>query len=119
MRPLIIALTATLALTAPASAHAFLDHAAPPVGSTMQKAPRSLSLWFTEDLEPAFSGATVTDTQGHTVDAGKSQVDPHNRRLMHVPVKALGPGSYRVNWHALSVDTHRTEGNYAFIVESR
>ena len=91
MRPLIIALTATIALTAPASAHAFLDHAEPPVGSTMQKAPRSLSLWFTEDLEPAFSGGTVTDTQGHTVNAGKSQVAPHNRRLMHVPVKALGP----------------------------
>jgi len=116
MRSLIIALSATIALTAPASAHAFLDHAEPPVGSTMQEPPRQLSLWFTEDLEPAFSGVTVTDAKGHAVTAGKAQVDPHNRRLMHVPLKALGPGSYRVNWHVLSVDTHRTQGNYSLTV---
>jgi hypothetical protein len=116
MRSLIIALTATLALAAPASAHAFLDHAEPPVGSTMQKAPRSLSLWFTEAIEPAFSTVTVTDAQGHSVTAGKAQVDPHDRKLMHVPVRALGPGSYRVDWHVLSVDTHRTQGNYNLTV---
>jgi methionine-rich copper-binding protein CopC len=116
MRTFIIALTAALALRAPASAHAFLDHAEPPVGSSMQKAPPQLSLWFTEDLEPAFSGATVTDAQGHAVNAGKAHVDPHDRKLMHVPLKARGPGSYRVNWHVLSVDTHRTEGNYSFTV---
>ena len=116
MRSLIIALTATLALTAPASAHAFLDHAEPPVGSSMQKAPRQLLLWFTEDLEPAFSGVTVTDAQGHAVNDGKAQVDPHNRKLMHVPLKTIGPGSYRVNWHVLSIDTHRTQGNYSLTV---
>lgn len=116
MRSLIIALTATFALTAPASAHAFLDHAEPPVGSAMQTAPSQLSLWFTENLEPAFSGVTVTDAQGHTVNAGKAQVDPHNRKLIHVPLKAIGPGSYRVNWHVLSVDTHRTHGNYGLTV---
>ena len=116
MRSLIIALAATLALTAPAGAHAFLDHAEPPVGSAMQKAPPQLSLWFSEDLEPAFSGATVTDAQGHAVNAGKAQVDAHDRKLMHVPLKAVGPGSYRVNWHVLSVDTHRTQGNYNLTV---
>ena len=116
MRSFITALIATLALTAPAGAHAFLDHAEPPVGSVMQKAPRQLSLWFTEDLEPAFSGVTVTDAQGHAVNTGKAQVDPHNRKLMHVPLKTFGPGSYRVNWHVLSVDTHTTDGNFSFTV---
>ena len=115
MRSLIVALAASLALAAPAGAHAFLDHAAPPVGSTIQKAPREISLWFTEELEPAFSGVTVTDAQGHTV-SGKARVDAHNPRLIHVPLKATGSGGYRVNWHVLSVDTHRTEGNYRFTV---
>jgi methionine-rich copper-binding protein CopC len=82
----------------------------------MQEAPRQLLLWFTEDLEPAFSGVTVTDAKGHAVNAGKAQVDPHNHRLMHVPLQALDPGSYRVNWHVLSVDTHRTQGNYSLTV---
>jgi methionine-rich copper-binding protein CopC len=116
MRFLILAFAASLALTVPAGAHAFLDHAEPPVGSSMQKAPRQLSLWFTEDLEPAFSGVTVTDAQGHAVNAGKAHVDPHDRKLITVPLKALGPGSYRVNWHVLSVDTHRTQGNYTITI---
>jgi methionine-rich copper-binding protein CopC len=115
MRSLIIALTATVALTAPASAHAFLDHAAPPVGSSVQTAPRELSLWFTEKLESAFSGVTVTDAQGHMV-SGKAHVDAHDRMLMRVPFKAAGPGSYRVSWHVLSVDTHKTSGNYRFTI---
>jgi hypothetical protein len=115
MRSAIIVLIATLTLTAPASAHAFLDHAAPPVGSSIKTAPRELSLWFTENLEPAFSSVTVTDGQGHAV-SGKARVDGHDHRRMHVPLKALGPGRYRVTWHVLSVDTHKTEGNYAFTV---
>lgn len=115
MRPAIIALVTTLALSGPAGAHAFLDRAAPPVGSSVQTAPRELSLWFTENVEPAFSSVTVTDRQGRTV-SGKARVDAHDRRLLHVPLKAAGPGSYRVNWHVLSVDTHKTDGNYSFTV---
>ena len=115
MRSLIIAVVASLALTVPASAHAFLDHAAPPVGSSLQTAPRELSLWFTENLEPAFSSVTVRDAQGRTV-SGKAHVDARDHRLLHVPLKAVGPGSYRVNWHVLSVDTHKTEGNYGFTI---
>jgi copper resistance protein C len=28
----------------------------------------------------------------------------------------LAPGSYRVNWHVISVDGHKTEGSFAFEV---
>jgi len=35
---------------------------------------------------------------------------------MQVPLKAIGAGTYRVNWRALSVDTHRTQGNFSFKV---
>ncbi len=35
---------------------------------------------------------------------------------MRVGLKTLGPGSYRVRWHALSVDTHTTEGRFTFHV---
>jgi hypothetical protein len=115
MRSAIIALIATLSLTAPACAHAFLDHAMPPVGSAVRTAPRELSLWFTENLEPTFSSVTVTDDQGHTV-SGKARVDAHDHRIMHVPLKALGPGRYRVTWRVLSVDTHKTDGNYGFTI---
>jgi methionine-rich copper-binding protein CopC len=35
---------------------------------------------------------------------------------IHVPVKALAPGTYKVHWRVLSVDTHTTEGNFSFRV---
>jgi methionine-rich copper-binding protein CopC len=28
----------------------------------------------------------------------------------------LSPGTYRVHWHVLSVDTHKTEGSFSFRV---
>jgi hypothetical protein len=31
-------------------------------------------------------------------------------------VKPLMPGVYQVHWHVISVDTHRTEGNFSFTV---
>jgi methionine-rich copper-binding protein CopC len=114
MRMIIAVLLALLATTA-ASAHAFLDHASPPVGSTMRKAPRQLSLWFTQDLEPAFSNVVVHNTTGARVDGG-SRVDRSDHKLMHVSLRALPPGTYKVSWHVLSVDTHTTEGDFSFTV---
>lgn len=96
-----------------AQAHAFLDHASPLVGSTVRTAPHEVSLWFTQNLEPAFSSITVTDAHGSRVDQGKAQISGNT---MRVGLKALGPGTYRVRWHALSVDTHTTEGSFSFTV---
>lgn len=96
-----------------AQAHAFLDHASPLVGSTVATAPREVSLSFTQNLEPAFSTVEVTDAGGARVDQGKAQISGNT---MRVGLKALGPGSYKVRWHALSVDTHKTEGSFTFHV---
>jgi methionine-rich copper-binding protein CopC len=35
---------------------------------------------------------------------------------MDLPLKKLPPGRYRVTWHAVSVDTHHTEGKYNFLI---
>ena len=104
-------------LTAPiaAHAHAMLDHANPRVGSTVATAPKELSLWFTEKLEPAFSTAEVRNAQG-AVQSGKARVDGGDRTELHVPLKALSPGTYTVVWRVLSVDTHRTQGSFTFTV---
>jgi methionine-rich copper-binding protein CopC len=96
-----------------AQAHAFLDHASPLVGSTVPAAPHEVVLTFTQNLEPAFSTAQVTDSSGARVDQGKAAVSGNT---MTVGLKSLGPGSYKVRWHALSVDTHSTEGAFTFTV---
>lgn len=106
---------AAAAVDAPANAHAYLDRAEPRVGSSVSSPPRQLSLWFTQNLEPAFSGAQVLDSAGGRVDQG-ARVDPANRSLMRVSLKPLRPGSYRVHWRVLSVDTHTTEGSFSFQV---
>jgi hypothetical protein len=36
--------------------------------------------------------------------------------VLQVPLKPLGPGTYRVKWRVLSVDTHVTEGDFTFRV---
>jgi copper resistance protein C len=108
-------LIATLATTG-ARAHAFLDHATPLVGSTVQTAPHELTLSFTQNLEPSFSTVQVTGPNGVRVDAGKPQVGGNT---MRVAIKAAGPGTYHVHWHALSVDTHTTQGSYTFQVGGR
>src|ERR1700753_2933943 len=105
MRMLIFAASALVTVTAgtAAKAHAFLDHAEPRVGSTVPTAPRELSLSFTQKLEPAFSSVEVSDANGKRVELGKPSI---NASVMRVGLKQLSPGTYRVRWHALSVDTH-------------
>jgi methionine-rich copper-binding protein CopC len=103
----------TLAGAPAARAHAFLDHASPLVGSTVASAPHEVVLTFTQSLEPAFSTVTVTDPGGADAGAGKAQVSGNT---MRIGLKASGAGTYKVHWHALSTDTHSTEGTFTFHV---
>jgi methionine-rich copper-binding protein CopC len=102
-----------LLATGEASAHALLDHAEPRVGNAVATAPREVTLWFTQKLEPAFSSITVTNSAGQRVDAGKTRVSGNQ---MSVSLRSGGAGTYRVNWRVLSVDTHRTDGSFTFRV---
>lgn len=99
--------------TGAACAHAFLDHASPLVGSTVRNAPHEVTLSFTQNLEPAFSTVQVTGPNGARVDQGKPQFSGNT---MRAAIKAAGPGTYRVHWHVLSVDTHTTQGSFTFHV---
>ena len=96
-----------------AHAHALLDRADPRVGSTVNAVPREVSLSFTQYLEPAFSTMEVTDASGRRVDEGKPTIDG---KVMRVPIAGHPPGTYRVKWRVLSVDTHTTEGAFSFEV---
>jgi copper resistance protein C len=115
MRILTFAISALLTVTAAgtAEAHAFLDHAEPRVGSTVSTTPRELVLSYTQNLEPAFSSVEVSDANGARVDLGKPSI---SAGVMRVGLKPLPPGTYRVRWKVLSVDTHTTEGSFTFHV---
>ncbi|HLX27552.1 MAG TPA: copper resistance protein CopC [Casimicrobiaceae bacterium] len=83
-RPLLIGPIAAVACIASASAaaHAFVDHAIPAVGSTVHGSPHAVRLWFTEELEPAFSRVRVLDTSGKEIDAGASHVDASDATIL-------------------------------------
>lgn len=95
-------------------AHAMLDHASPKVGSSSPSAPHEVVLWFTENLEPAFSQIEVRNASGALVSSGKAHLGAKNE--LHIALKALPPGTYKVSWRVLSVDTHRTQGDFSFRV---
>jgi copper resistance protein C len=119
MRPIVIiviALTLLQFTASTAGAHAHLDHAQPAVGGAVATAPRQVVLWFSEKLEPAFCSIEVRDAKGAAVQSGKATVDPANRTQLRVSLKALPPGTYKVIWRVLSVDTHRTQGDFTFRV---
>jgi hypothetical protein len=97
-----------------AHAHALLEHADPGAGAVLSAAPRDVTLDLSEALEPSFSSIAVADAAGRSVTSAPSAA---SGTQMQVPLKPLAPGTYRVTWRALSVDTHRTQGSFIFTVK--
>jgi copper resistance protein C len=102
-----------------ACAHAFLDHAEPKVGSTVNVSPKVVALSFTQELEPAFSTVEVLDANGKQVDSQDVNVDSKDASIMTVSVPNLPAGTYRVQWKVTSVDTHKTHGSFTFTVQPK
>lgn len=111
---LLAAMAATLAPHA--AAHARLERTAPAAGSAIHASPARLTLWFSQRFEPAFTTVRVLNAKGEPVATGEAQVDPAEAKQLNVPLPKLGPGTYRVQWRVLSVDTHVSEGHFAFEV---
>ena len=112
-----IALLATGFSAVAAFAHAFLDHAVPAVGSTVTTAPKEVQIFYTQAIEPAFSAATLSGSDGQTIATGPATIDPQNPMELVLKLPPLAPGHYKVRWHVVSVDTHRTEGAFSFDIQ--
>jgi copper resistance protein C len=106
-----------LGLQSQAWAHAFLDHAEPKVGSTVTNSPAKVKIWFTQELEPAFSSIQVQNAQGKEMDKKDAHLDAKDRSLLEVSLPQLPSGTYTVTWHVVSVDTHRTQGRFEFTIK--
>lgn len=113
---IVMTVVLVLAAVTAVGAHAFLERADPRVGSTVRTAPAQVRLWFTEELEPAFSSVRVVNEGGQQVDKGDAQVDPAAPKQLRTSLSPLPPGTYKVIWRVLSVDTHVTEGSFTFRV---
>ncbi|MGQ6546281.1 CopC domain-containing protein YobA [Serratia sp. IR-2025] len=100
-----------------ALAHAHLKVQTPAADATVSSAPKVLTLNFSEGIEPNFSGVKVTGPDNAVVKTGKLDLDPSNNTQINVPIESeLAAGKYQVSWHVVSVDGHKTKGQYSFTV---
>lgn len=101
-----------------AFAHAHLQQQLPAAGAVVAASPQALTLNFSEGIETQFSGVTLTGPQQKTITLGKPVRSDSNKAELTVPVEqALTPGEYTVDWHVVSVDGHKTKGQYTFTVK--
>jgi methionine-rich copper-binding protein CopC len=111
-----IAMLASVLCGTAAYAHPELQSAEPAAGAATAS-PKQIRITFNENVMAQFSGAEVKDQSGKMIATGKATVDPANKKQLVVPVnEPLSPGYYKVEWHAVSDDTHRVKGNYSFSV---
>src|SRR6266567_3846523 len=114
MKPVVLGLfLIVMAGSTRLEAHAFLERAEPAVGSTLQTSPKEIRIRFTENIEPAVSSIQVFDgSSGKEVDKRDLHLDRSDQALLHVSLRQLGAGTYKVVWRVVSVDTHVTNGNF-------
>jgi copper resistance protein C len=105
-----------LGLAPEAEGHAFLVKSNPPVGSMVSRGVTELRLQFSEPVELAISGVELINAAGAPVPLNVAFGDS-GHAVLAGKTPMLMPGSYRVKWHVVSADTHRTEGSFNFTVK--
>jgi hypothetical protein len=97
-------------------AHATLEQAVPGVGSTVTNSPKTIRLKFSEGVEAALCKMTVTGG-GSAIPISRPHTEGGDKSVLIVTLsRLLKPGTYKVEWHAVSVDTHHTQGSFSFTV---
>src|SRR3954452_2310937 len=100
--PLLLALALALVLARPVAAHANLLRSEPAAGALLDRSPPSLTLEFSEELDPAFSQAQLFDRQNQLVEPGPGAVDPATPRVLRLILPDLPKGSYTALWRVRS-----------------
>lgn len=99
-------------------AHAHLQQQIPAANSEVSPAPTALTLNFSEGIEPGFSGVTLTGPDKRIIPVGKAARSESDNAQLIIPLnETLGGGLYTVEWHVVSVDGHKTKGQYQFSVK--
>lgn len=117
-----LVLASGLLLSALAQAHPKLLSSTPADGAD-GAAPDKIELHFSENLLTRFSGAKLVMTEmpgmAHSPMPMKAKVsagsDP--KSMLVTPLAPLPAGTYKVEWRAVSSDTHPITGNVTFKVK--
>ncbi len=96
---------------------AFIDHAMPGVGLTVNGSPRELRLHFGLGVVAALSSVQLMTSTGAEVPVSQPVNDPSDPQTVIVKLgRALTPGVYSVGWRMVSIHGRPTAGAYHFTV---
>lgn len=115
-------IAAALIVATAAQAHPRLVSSTPAANTTVER-PARIELRFNEALVGQFSGVdlVMTDMPGMKMPPMKIAVDASvgadGKALVVVPKAALHTGTYKLDWHAVTTDTHRVNGSFNFKVK--
>src|SRR5438067_3856781 len=115
-----LAVLCTLLWPSIASAHAILVSSDPPADARLTTPPRGVRMWFTEDLNPAFSTAVVINGNNKRVDNRDAHVSSNNTKEMDLTLPPnLPPAVYIVIYRTDSeVDGHVLRGSANLTVDN-
>lgn len=113
-----LALLALAASATAASAHAEPERANPSIGGVVPATPAVVEIWFDTAVTTDGTTILVVGPGGIQVDLGDATVDQSDPERNHVTVSLRpdsGPGSYAVQWRAVSAeDGDSTQGEFRF-----
>jgi len=101
-------------MASPAFAHATLLSSTPQAGQVFQRAPKAVTLQFSEPVEAKLGGIRVFNGKGDLLDAGDIQKPAPN--TVRVALPSLKDGTYAITWRVISADSHPVEGAFTFQV---
>ncbi len=114
---LVIGCLGILALPFRADAHAAPSAYQPDGSVVLAVSPSSVRIVFSERVEKGASTIEIYAPDGSRAETGPAVVDPDDRHVLSVPLRASGTGTYVVSWAVVSADDgHFTKGGYAFSV---
>ena len=111
-----LACTALILGTPEALAHARPKVMAPAPDSTVNS-PSTVTVTFSEAVEPKFSSLEVVDGQGKKYNTAHSAPASGDAKTLTLAMPPLHSGVYQVHWVSVAADGHRMEGEYKFTVK--
>ena len=97
-----------------ATAHALLVRSDPSSGATVASSPKTVKMWFNEEITPDQSSARIVDSDGAVV-TGTRPVSSGDPRLLQLALPPLPTDSYGVLWTVTAEDDgHTTTGTVVF-----
>jgi methionine-rich copper-binding protein CopC len=113
LSPSVIILLAWLVVAIPASAHAHLQSSIPSDQARLSAAPAALTLDFSESARLTVLSLTRS---GHLIPVTLNHDAKASSRIV-VPLPALKPGTYEVQWRVIAEDDgHVTHGSFRFTI---